>query len=115
MASPSRDQPQAHPSETLRFIERSHESELTRVGRLAHVGRNFPPAYLLMGLPGLLANVPTSRREHAILQHADGRVQRLLGAQIKSFRAPTKHRCDHDLVQTPTQSALPLTCAGRRM
>jgi hypothetical protein len=26
--------------------------------------RNFPLAYLLMGLPGLLANVPTSRREH---------------------------------------------------
>src|SRR6266702_1052283 len=72
MASPSRDQPQAHPSETLRFIERSHESELTRVGRLAHVGRNFPLAYPLMGLPGLLANVPTSRREHAILPHADG-------------------------------------------
>jgi len=29
--------------------------------------RNFPLAYLLMGLPGSLANVPTSRREHAIL------------------------------------------------
>ncbi len=26
--------------------------------------RNFPLAYLLMGLPGLLANRPTSRREH---------------------------------------------------
>src|SRR5438445_11030507 len=45
--------------------KRSHESELTRTGRLGHVGRNFPLAYLLMGLPGLLANVPTSRREHA--------------------------------------------------
>jgi len=28
--------------------------------------RNFPLAYPLIGLPGLLANRPTSRREHAI-------------------------------------------------
>src|SRR5947199_1837932 len=35
-------------------------------------GRNFPLAYLLMGSPGLLANRPTSRREHAILVTRDG-------------------------------------------
>src|SRR2546425_6916355 len=28
-------------------------------------GRNFPLAYLLMGLPGLLTNRATSRREHS--------------------------------------------------
>src|SRR2546426_3032887 len=44
--------------------KRSHESELIRTG-LAHAGRNFPLAYLLMGQPGLLADGPTSRREHA--------------------------------------------------
>src|SRR6266581_7645378 len=80
MASPSRDQPQAHPSETLRFIERSHESELTRVGRLAHVGRNFPLAYLSVGSPGLLANVPTSRREHHNMRSS-------FRLQVRSFPA----------------------------
>ncbi len=35
-------------------------------------GRNFPLTYLLMGSPGLLANRPTSRREHAILVTRDG-------------------------------------------
>src|SRR2546425_9053262 len=44
--------------------KRSHESELTRTGRLAYVGRNSRLAYRLMGFTGLLANVPTSRREH---------------------------------------------------
>src|SRR5881396_3235455 len=60
---------------------RSHESELTRTG-LAHVGRNFPLAYLLMGLPGSLANVPTSRREHAILNTLMVEVSDSLGGHV---------------------------------
>src|SRR6266571_3890696 len=64
MASPSKTGPKHIRPKLDDSLRRSHESELTRRG-LTQIGRNFPLAYLLMGLPGLLANVPTSRREHA--------------------------------------------------
>src|SRR5438093_6294196 len=54
---------------------------------------NFPLAYLLMGSPGLLANVPTSRREHAIFVTRDG-VECFEVFGLSGFQAARFHRSD---------------------
>src|SRR6266540_2156152 len=88
--------------------KRSHESELTRTG-LSYVGRNFPLAYFLMGLPGLLLNGPTSRREHPNTKSIF-RSQILLVSPsfpVRSLRQPRSDRRSHIYVAATHNVGLP--------